>query len=154
MVKEVSEILEIAIKREEDAYTFYMEMHGSASEPGVKESLEFMAKEEKKHKEFLERYRDGGLKAEALRSSDVVDYKVAEYLEEAELDSNSKPEDVFLVAAHREQRAHQFYKAFAAAHPDGELRQLLLKMADEELRHKEKVEYLYSNTAFPQTSGG
>ncbi len=25
-------------------------------------------------------------------------------------------------------------------------------MANEELRHKEKVEYLYANTAFPQTS--
>jgi rubrerythrin len=31
---------------------------------------------------------------------------------------------------------------------------LLEKMAQEELRHKEKVEYLYANTAFPQTSGG
>ena len=28
------------------------------------------------------------------------------------------------------------------------------KMSLEELRHKEKVEYLYANTAFPQTSGG
>ena len=154
MENKVSEILEIAIKREEDAYQFYMEMLGGASEPGVKHSLELMAKEEKKHKEFLEQYRDGSLKADALRSSDVVDYKVAEYLEEPELDASSKPEDVFLVAAHREQRAHQFYKAFAAAHPEGELKQLLLKMANEELRHKEKVEYLYTNTAFPQTSGG
>ncbi len=31
---------------------------------------------------------------------------------------------------------------------------MLLKMADQEMKHKEKVEYLYSNTAFPQTSGG
>jgi len=27
-------------------------------------------------------------------------------------------------------------------------------MADQELRHKEKVEYLYANTAFAQTAGG
>jgi hypothetical protein len=27
-------------------------------------------------------------------------------------------------------------------------------MANQELKHKEKVEYLYSNTAFPQTAGG
>jgi len=27
-------------------------------------------------------------------------------------------------------------------------------MANEELKHKEKMEYLYANTAFPQTSGG
>ena len=28
------------------------------------------------------------------------------------------------------------------------------RMANEEKKHKEKVEYLYSNTAFPQTDGG
>jgi hypothetical protein len=27
-------------------------------------------------------------------------------------------------------------------------------MANEEMKHKEKVEYLYTNTAFPQTEGG
>ena len=31
---------------------------------------------------------------------------------------------------------------------------MLLRMANEEKRHKEKVEYLYTNTAFPQTDGG
>ena len=31
---------------------------------------------------------------------------------------------------------------------------MLQKMANEELKHKEKMEYLYSNTAFTQTSGG
>jgi rubrerythrin len=31
---------------------------------------------------------------------------------------------------------------------------MLLRMAAEELKHKEKVEYLYTNTAFPQTQGG
>lgn len=150
----VSEILTMAIQREEDAFQFYMEMHGMVSSPGVRATLELMANEEKKHKQFLEHYRDGGLGADGLRSSDVVDYKVAEYLEEPEFDALNKPEDVFLVAAHREKRSHQFYNAFAAVHPDGELKRLLLKMANEELKHKEKVEYLYSNTAFPQTSGG
>jgi len=29
-----------------------------------------------------------------------------------------------------------------------------MRMAAEELKHKEKVEYMYSNTAFPQTEGG
>jgi len=27
-------------------------------------------------------------------------------------------------------------------------------MANEEMKHKEKMEYLYSNTAFAQTAGG
>jgi len=79
---------------------------------------------------------------------------MAEYLEEPEVDENSKPEDVYLVASHRELRSHYFYTELAHLHADGDLREMLLKMANEELKHKEKMEYLYANTAFPQTSGG
>jgi rubrerythrin len=39
-------------------------------------------------------------------------------------------------------------------HSDPEVKNMLLKMASEELKHKEKMEYLYSNTAFAQTAGG
>ena len=47
-----------------------------------------------------------------------------------------------------------FYSELANMNADGELKTMLLKIANEELKHKEKMEYLYSNTAFPQTSGG
>jgi len=86
--------------------------------------------------------------------ADVVDYKIAEYLEEPEIDSDSSREDVYLIASHREARSHLFYTELAGMHADSELKTMLLKMANEELKHKEKMEYLYSNAAFPQTSGG
>jgi rubrerythrin len=154
MQKRVSDILEIAIKREEEAYDFYMDIHSKVVDADVKDILEFIAGEEKKHKAFLVSYRDGGLGVTTLRMSDVVDYKIAEYLEEPEVGENSKPEDVYLVASHRELRSHHFYTELASLHSDGDLREMLLKMANEELKHKEKMEYLYANTAFPQTSGG
>ena len=154
MDKRVSDILEIAIKREEEAYDFYMDIHGKVPDPSVKETLEFIAREEKKHKAFLVNYRDGDLGAQGLRMSDVVDYKIAAYLEEPEVDGNMKLEDVYLVASHREQRSYHFYTELANMHADGEPQEMLLKMANEELKHKEKMEYLYANTAFPQTSGG
>ena len=62
--------------------------------------------------------------------------------------------DIFLVAAERERSAYEFYTKLAALQPEGELKGLLLKLAQEELSHKEKVEYLYCNAAFPQTEGG
>ena len=154
MDKRVSDIIEIAIKREEDAYEFYMDIHSKVTDASVKDSLEFIAGEEKKHKAFLVKYREGEFGAQALRMSDVVDYKIAEYLEEPEVDENTKPEDVYLVASHRELRSHHFYTELANLHAEGDPREMLLKMANEELKHKEKMEYLYANTAFPQTSGG
>ena len=63
-------------------------------------------------------------------------------------------EEVFLIAANREINAHNFYKGLADLYPKGPVKELLLRMANEEMRHKEKMEYLYANTAFPQTEGG
>ena len=83
-----------------------------------------------------------------------VDYKIAEYLEEPDIDGDLRSQEVYLIAAHRENRSHQFYTELANLHAEGELQSMLLKMANEELKHKEKMEYLYSNTAFTQTSGG
>ena len=154
MEKRVSDIIEIAIKREEEAYDFYMDILSKVIDAGVKDTLRFVAGEEVKHKAFLVKYRDGAFGAQALRMSDVIDYKIAEYLEESDIDEQSKPEDVYLVASHRELRSHHFYTELANLHAEGELREMLLKMANEELKHKEKMEYLYANTAFPQTSGG
>ena len=154
MDKRVSDIIAMAIKREEEAYDFYMDIHAKVSDPALKETLEFIAGEEKKHKAFLVSYRDGNFGTKALKMSDFVDYKVAEYLEEPEIDQGSKPEDIYLAASHRELRSFHFYTELANLHADSEIKEMLLKMANEELKHKEKMEYLYTNTAFAQTSGG
>ena len=152
--KTVLEIIEIAIKREEEAYDFYMDIHDKVTETAVKETLNFIANEEKKHREFLVKYRDGGFGVDTLRMNDPIEYKIAEHLQEPEVKADMRSEDVYLVAAHRENRSYHFYTDLAGLHPDGDLNELLLKVASEELRHKEKMEYLYANTAFPQTSGG
>jgi rubrerythrin len=154
MSKTVADILDIAIKREEAAYDFYMDIDSKIADAGVKDTVRFIAGEEKKHKAFLVGYRDGNFGPNSLRMSDIVDYKVAEYLEEPEIAKDSSREDIYLVAAHREARSHNFYTELANMHTEGDLKTMLLKMANEELKHKEKMEYLYANTAFPQTSGG
>jgi rubrerythrin len=154
MEKSIADIIDMAIQREEDAYDFYMDIYHKVQDAGVKDTVEFIAKEEIKHKEFLVGYRAGNYGSNSLRMADVVDYRIAEYLEEPEVDSDSSREEVYLIASHREARSHLFYTELAGMHTDRELNAMLLKMANEELKHKEKMEYLYSNTAFAQTSGG
>ena len=154
MQKTIADVIDLAIQREEEAYDFYMDIYGKVQDDSVRNTVEFIAGEEKKHKAFLVAYRDGNYGSEALRMADVVDYKVAEYLEEPEISGESRSEDVYLIAAHRESRSYQFYTEIANMHAAGELKTMLSKMANEELKHKEKMEYLYANAAFPQTSGG
>jgi rubrerythrin len=147
-------LIDTAIQREEDAYSFYMGVHGKVTDPAVREAIAWIAGEEQKHKAFLVNYRKGEFGAGGLRLSDVAYYKIAEHQNEPEVKENMNSADVYLVAAHRELRSHRFYTALANQHAAGEAHDMLLKMANEELKHKEKMEYLYSNTAFPQTSGG
>lgn len=148
------ELIDTAIKREEEAFHFYMDILGKIKEDHLKETLEGIAEEEKKHKAFLVKYRDENWSPKDLKMNDVTYYKIAEYQEEPEVKNDMKSEDVYLVASHRELRSHKFYKELAELHSNIEVRELLLKMANEELKHKEKMEYLYANTAFPQTDGG
>ncbi len=149
-----SNIIETAIQREEAAYVFYNGLSQQIKDSGVQDTLQWIAAEEKKHKAFLVKYRDGQFAPEALKSKEAVQYKIAEYLKEPAIEKDMRSEEVYLVAAHRERRSYEFYSELAALHPAGEVKDMLLKMAQEELRHKEKMEYLYANTAFPQTDGG
>lgn len=152
--KDIAAILEMAIKKEEEAYEFYSSLLDVVKEGEAKETLQFLASDELKHKTFLEDYRKGGLGPEALRLSAVVDYRIAEHLEKPDAAGSMKSKDVYLIAAHRELHSYNFYTSLANVHPEGKAREVLLRMANEEAKHKEKMEYLYSNTAFPQTDGG
>lgn len=150
----LSEVLDKAIQREEEAYLFYMDILNHIEDESAKETIEWVANEEKKHKDFLVNYRDGKYGSDSLRMSAVVHYKIAEHQEEPEIAKDMRREDVFLVASHREFKSFHFYTDLAELHPVGETKEMLIRIANEELKHKEKMEYLYANTAFPQTAGG
>ncbi len=152
--KKLTDLIDTAINREEEAYHFYMELFEKNEDRSVKDTLSWIANEEKKHKEFLLEYKSGRYEMRNMPQRDVKYYKIAEYQQEPDVEAGVKPEDIYLVAAHREDRSHRFYIELAEMHPEGETRKMLHRMATEELKHKEKMEYLYANTAFPQTDGG
>ena len=152
--KKISEVIEMAIQREENAITFYRELNNKIHDQSIKDTIEWITGEEKKHKAFLINYRDGRQGPDALKMRAAVNYEIAEHLEEPPIETATGGADVFLMASHRELKSYKFYSGLAHLHPEGDLRTTLLKMASEELAHKEKMEYLFSNTAFPQTAGG
>lgn len=152
--KNLEYFINVAIVKEETAYDFYMDLHGKVTDGTVKDTLKFLAAEEKKHKEFLEAYRDGQVGSKALAMDAPIDYKIAEHIEKPDIEKDINTNEIYLLAAHRELNAYNFYKSLSGVQPDGEVKDMLLRMANEEMKHKEKVEYLYSNTTFVQTHGG
>ena len=147
-------VIDLAIQREEEAHNFYLNLCNLVGDKAAKDTLKYLAEEEAGHKAFLVKCKEQMSCDVALRPDLPVDYKVAEHLRQPDVKKNMNSEEVFLVAANREVNAHNFYKGLADLYPKGPVKKLLLRMANEEMKHKEKVEYLYTNTAFPQTQGG
>ncbi len=150
----LQEVIDQAIQREEEAFAFYEKLIDIVADKVSQDTLAFMAKEELKHKRILEQYNTGELGKDALSLREVVDARVVEALGPPDLTERLDHKDIFLVAAEREKASHEFYTKLAELQPAGELKKLLSKLAQEELAHKEKAEYLYCNAAFPQTDGG
>jgi rubrerythrin len=151
---QLSALIDLAIAREESAIAFYTGLRDKGADREGKDTLEFLADEERKHREFLILYKRGELPSGTLKFATAVNYRVAEHEKEPDPEKAESLQDLFLIAAHRERRAHEFYRTLADAHPEGPVREMLLMMASQELKHKEKMEYLHANTAYPQTAGG
>ncbi len=150
----LSAVLSIAIDKEQEAYDFYMDLANLVEDKEAKGTLKYIAQEEIKHKEFLETCQKGQFCANVLKMDAAIDYKIVEHMEKVDIKKNMKSAEVYLVAANRELNAYNFYKSLADSYPAGEAQDLLLKMANEEKKHKEQMEYLFTNTAYPQTAGG
>ncbi len=148
------EVLGKAVQREIDSQRLYTDLGNKVNEDSAKYAFKELVQQERGHQVILEQYMKGEFKKGALESGHVVDYKIAERLDISEISPNMTLKEVFLLAANREKLSHEFYLYLAGIHPPGEVKKLLKKLATEELRHKQKVEFLFTQVAFPQTDGG
>jgi rubrerythrin len=150
----LNHILEMAIQKEIESQHLYGELSGKVTDDAAKDVLRQLSQQEQRHKEILEQYQRGELKAGTLGQEQFIDYKIAEHFNQPEISPGMELKDVFLLAANREMRSHEFYLTLAGLHPLGEAKKLLVELASQELKHKHKVEDLYTQVAFPQTAGG
>jgi len=147
-------VLKRAIQKEVEAQRLYIDLSGMVGDAPVQHAFQKLSQQEKGHQERLEQYLRGDLKRGTLSRGHAVDYRIAELLEQPKVSPDMKLEDVFLLAANREKASHKLYLSLARIHPDGEARTLLQELAEQELSHKQWVETLYTEVAFPQTDGG
>ena len=147
MSTEMEAVIKSAIAQEELSHDFYRRLADVVNHADTKETFQYLAKEELEHKHFLEScFTAQGCKL----VGQPQDVHLAEMLEVPAIHSDMSPKEALVVAMKQEEGSHQFYQALAALQPPGEIRAFLEKMARVELAHKDKMEYLYDNTAFPE----
>lgn len=144
----VKEILQLAIREEDEANAFYSKVAATARDAAVKEIFLGLAKDELGHKQFLL-----GCVADAAllqKVSAPADYKVAEATAEPALSTDMKPVDAIALAMKKEQQAAEGYRAMALATSDAHYRQMFEKLAAMELGHKASLENAFVNIGYPE----
>ena len=150
----LSEILGKAVQKEIGSRLLYIDLSRKMKDQVTKDALQELAQQEQGHQNLLEQYQRGELKGGTLSRGQTIDYKIAEHLDQSEISPDMQLKDVFLLVANREMHSHELYLALAGMHPQGEAKRLLAELASQELEHKQRVEFLYAEVAFPQTDGG
>ncbi|HUV63173.1 MAG TPA: ferritin family protein [Sedimentisphaerales bacterium] len=136
------EILEFAIAREVEACYFYLALAGRVDNPRMRKVFEELAEEELEHKrklelEIMKLGKTVSTEVQAGRPSG--DYILAD--DRAVLDMDYK--DVLLLAMEKEDAAFRIYVNLLGTVGDEQSREVLLAIAQEEVRHKLRFEAEY-----------
>jgi len=138
----VQEIIDFAIAREKEAVSFYMTCGEKAERQEMKAAFQEMAEEEARHVTFLENVAVSALTEDALHT--VNDPKMESYIVEKPFHPNMSYQELLQLAIHREAASYQLYNTILENTPDAAARKILQRLADEELKHKERLEEEYN----------
>ena len=141
MLNSVDEILDFAIRKEEEAAETYTDLAGKMERAHMRQVFEDFAREELGHKEKLLQIKGGKLLLPVAEK--VMDLKIADYLEDVEPSPVLDSPQALILAMKEEKAAFKMYTFLAEAADDENLRATLLGLAQEEAKHKLRFEIEY-----------
>jgi rubrerythrin len=148
MKETFEEVIREAIRKEADAAAFYR-MAGERVKSGISKTFQEMAAEEEKHKKLLEEL--DWEKVEKYELQDIPDLKISESLEDVPYDDTMGYQDAIRMAIKNEEKSHHLYLASARRFADDPKTEKLFNMlAQEEAKHKLKLEQIYDDEVYNQ----
>lgn len=135
------DIIDFAIKREEEAFLTYRRMRKMAQTPGLEKLLAELQQEEKKHKELLQDIT--GEKIGSLEIQEVTDLKISDYLVEEPSGAEMNFQDLLILAAKKEQKAADLYSDLGKKAKREEIKKLFDFLLQQEKAHKLRLEEEY-----------
>jgi len=141
--KSVDEVLDFAMAKEEEAVLFYQDLADRADKPWMAGMFKDFAQEEKGHKAKLAAVKEGrGLTPSAAK---VLDLKIADYTVDVQAGEDLGFQEALVVAMKREKAAFRLYLDLAESTNDKNLRSTFQALAQEEAKHKLRIEIEYDN---------
>ena len=136
----MDEILRFAIRKEADAAAFY-HMAADRSNPGVRKTFEELAKEEEGHKEKLEVL--DLKKIDQIELKEVKGLGLSEMMEDVPYSPDMNYADLLRMAIKNEEKSQHLYTSSAKIVKEPKLEKLFLILAQEESKHKVRLEKIY-----------
>ncbi len=137
----VNEILDFAIKAEEEAAEFYADLAGKMSSASLSDIFKGFAREEQGHKAKLLKIKESGSLEPSKK--EVIDLKIGDYLVDVEPDADLTFQNALILAMKKEKAAFKLYSNMANATQDPAVKDILLMLAQEEAKHKLRFELEY-----------
>lgn len=141
--KSVDEILDFAIKKEEEAAKMYTDLAGQMKKAYMRQVFEDFAGEELGHKEKLLVIKSGKLLEIVVEK--VMDLKMADMLVDVVPVAEMDYQQALIFAMKEEKAAFKLYTELAESTDYETLRSILLSLAQEEARHKLRFEIEYDD---------
>ncbi len=141
-------ILSQAINGEKEAFIYYSTVSEKAKDKNIKDLFKDLAEEEAKHKVILEGFLTKA--PEKLHFAESKDYKVVDALPTPPLTPDLKPIDGIVIAIKKELEAMQMYTQLANNSADEGQKKTFIELASMERGHKNRLEDIYTNMAFPE----
>ncbi|MEO0268904.1 MAG: ferritin family protein [candidate division WOR-3 bacterium] len=140
----IDEIIEFAIKKEEEAYNIYNKLREKTKDKHLKKIFEELREEELKHKQKLIDFKEGKIIL-TPKSERVPDLKISDTLISIELKEDFDFQDVLIFAMKREKLAFTLYTELAEKFENENIKDLLNSLAKEEAKHKLRLETIYDD---------
>ncbi|GAB4347244.1 MAG: hypothetical protein Kow0099_29160 [Candidatus Abyssubacteria bacterium] len=142
------QILNRAIGKEVEAKTLYEIYAEKVEDVQARNLLKELAREELGHKQILEKIDSE--KPGTFTKPEIAKNEFADFTERAEVTKESTMQEVLRFAIGEEIDAFNFYTSILSFAGDENTRNLLNRIANEEKKHKEKLERLYDDMFQPE----
>jgi len=139
--KNINDVLDFAIKREQEAVDFYTNLSSKARNEEMKEVFKEFAMEEVKHKARLQKIKDEGIFE--ISEEKVLDLKISDYTDNVTPSPEMSYEEALRLAMNKEKAAYKLYMKLSTKTDNQNLKEVFLSLAQEESKHKLRFEIEY-----------
>ena len=140
------EVIQFALEREKEAVKFYQDCNEISERSGMNQAFLEMADEEKKHVRLLENFKPGDIKKVVIKN--ISNLKISDFIVDMPFEKNMGYQDLLILAMKKEESAHRLYSRLAETRDDPDLKKLFLMLAQEELKHKNRIEKEYDDVVY------